>query len=174
MRFREIRRRVRTEAAYLNPIVIGICAGVAVLLGAIFAIGAVGHPVYVYVPRAALPSFLNVLFQLVAYATIGVVFGVLFCMPLYAECSERLRIQKKWGLLLSCCILVLSYLWIPVVCKAGSFFLGVLLCAVILVGVFALLFLTRSISVISSGFLLIFAVWILYMLYLTLLMVFFL
>ena len=173
MKFREIKRRFRTETAFLNPVVIGIGAGAAVLLGTIFAVGIVGQPAFVYIPRVALPSFLNVLFQLLSYAALGAAFGILICMPLYAECSESLRLQKLWGLLLCACTLILFYLWTPVVCKAGSFFLGVLLCAMILLSLFVLCFLVRKISVIAVGILFLSAFWTLYMLYLTLMMLFF-
>ena len=54
MKFREIHRRIRTESAYMNPILLGICAGVAVLLGAIFTTNLIGRPAGFLLPRTAL------------------------------------------------------------------------------------------------------------------------
>ncbi len=172
MRFREIRSRIRTESAFLSPVILGIAAGVAVLLGAIFTTSLVGRPFGVLLPRTALPSFLHILFQLLSYAVFGAAFASLLSAPLCQK-TRSLRLQKKGALVLFVCILILCYVWIPVVCKAGSYFLGVLLCGVILLSLFVLFFLTYRVSIISAGLLVVFAIWMLYILYITLSFLFF-
>lgn len=167
MKFREIHRRIRTESAYMNPILLGICAGVAVLLGAIFTTNLIGRPAGFLLPRTALPSFLHILFQLAAYALFGAAFAILWKAPLPQK-TYRLRLQKKCALVLFVCVLVLCYVWIPVVCKAGSYFLGVLLCGVILLSLFVLACLSYRISLLTSVLLVVFSVWVLYILYITL------
>jgi tryptophan-rich sensory protein len=165
MKIREIKSRIRKECAFLNPVLLGICAGFAVLLGALFTTSLAGRVPGFFLPRTALPSFLHILFQLISYAILGAVFATLLKAPL---CKRTLRLQKKSALLLCTCILVLCYVWIPLVCKASSYFLGALLCGVILTAVAVLFFLSYRISVISAGFLILFALWMLYILYITL------
>ena len=118
-------------------------------------------------PRTALPSFLHILFQLAAYALFGAAFAILWKAPLPQK-TYRLRLQKKCALVLFVCVLVLCYVWIPVVCKAGSYFLGVLLCGVILLSLFVLACLSYRISLLTSVLLVVFSVWALYILYITL------
>ncbi len=170
MKFCEMKSRLRTELSCLRPILIGICAGVCVLLGAIFAVGLVGKPSGVLIPRAVLPSFLGVLLQFIAYALFGAAFGVLLTTPFCGDQSRLLRSQRRWALVLFACLIVLCYAWIPVVCKAGSFLLGALLCGVILVGIAVLLLFTYRISLICTACLLVFAFWVVYLLYFTVLL----
>jgi len=165
MKIREIKSRLRKECAFLNPVLLGICAGFAVLLGALFTTSLVGRVPGFFLPRTALPSFLHVLFQLISFAVLGAVFATLLCAPL---CERTLRLQKKSALLLCVCTLVLGYVWIPLVYKASSYFLGALLCGVILIALAVLFFLSHRISVISAGLLVLFALWTLYILYITL------
>ena len=166
MNFREIRIRIRKESAFLNPVTLGVCTGIAILFGALFTTSFVGRPGFL-LPRTALPSFLHVLFQLMAYAVFGAAFTALLNAPVCRQ-ANRLRLQKKYGLLLSVCTLVLCYVWIPLVCKAGSYFLGALLCGVIFIALTVLFFLSFRVSVISAGLLVLFSLWMLYILYITL------
>ena len=170
MKFCEIKRRVRTEIVYLRPVLIGICAGVCVLLGAIFAVGLVGKPSVILLPRAVLPSFVGVLLQFLAYALFGASFGILLAMPFYGENTKMLRAQKKWAIVLFACLLVLCYSWFPVVNKAGSFLLGILLCGVILVGLAVLILFVHRISVLCTASLVLFSLWVVYLLYFTVLL----
>lgn len=170
MKFCEIKRRVQTELACLRPVTVGICAGVCVLLGAIFAVGLVGKPSCIMLPRMALPSFLSILLQFAAYAIFGAGFGILLGMPFYGENTKLLHLQKRWALVLFSCLLVLCYSWMPVVCKAGSFLLGALLCGVILLGVAVLLVFVHRISLLCVASLALFALWIVYLLYFTVLL----
>lgn len=167
MKIREIKSRICRESAFLSPVVLGICVSIAVLLGALFTTSLVGCVAGFYLPRTALPSFLHILFQLIAYAIFGAAFAALLNAPLCQK-TKRLRLQKNCALLLFVCTLVLCYVWIPVVCKAGSYFLGALLCGVILIALAALFLITHRISVISAGLLVLFALWMLYILYITL------
>lgn len=172
MKIREIKRCIRIESACLNPIVLGICAGVTVLLGALFTTNLVSRPIGIFLPSTALPSFLHILLQLLAYAVFGAAFAALLCTPL-SQKTRSLRLRKKCALLLFVCVLILCYVWIPVVCRAGSYFLGALLCGVILLALFVLFLITQRISVISAGLLVFFALWMLYILYITLAFLFF-
>jgi tryptophan-rich sensory protein len=172
MKFREIKCRFRTESAFLSPVILGIAAGITVLLGAIFTMSLVGRPFGVLLPRTALPSFFHILFQLLAYAIFGAAFASLLTTPLCQK-TRRLRLQKAYALVLFVCVLILCYVWIPVVYKAGSYFLGVLLCGVILLSLFVLFFLTYRLNIISAGLLALFAVWMLYILYITISFLFF-
>ena len=167
MKFREIRIRIRKESAFLNPVILGVSTGVAILFGALFTTSFVGRMPGFLLPRTALPSFLHILFQLMAYAVLGAAFAALLNSP-SCNPSNRLRFRKKCGLLLFVCTLVLCYVWIPLVCKAGSYFLGTLLCCVIFIALITLFFLSSRISVICSGLLVLFAIWMLYILYITL------
>ncbi len=167
MKFREIKRRIRTESAFLNPVLLGICAGSAVLLGALFATNLVSRPIGILLPRTPIPSFLFILFQLTAYALFGAAFAALLSAPMCQE-PRYFQWQKKGALLLFLCTLVLSYVWVPLVCRAGSYFLGVLLCGVILTALFVLIMMTYRFSLIASVLLVFFCVWTLYILYLTL------
>jgi hypothetical protein len=56
------------------------------------------------------------------------------------------------------------------VCKAGSFLLGTLLCGVILLGVAVLLLFVHRISLLCAVSLLLFALWVVYLLYFTVLL----
>ncbi|MBQ9747924.1 MAG: tryptophan-rich sensory protein [Clostridia bacterium] len=170
MKFCEIKRRVQTELACIRPVTLGVSAGVCVLLGAIFAVSLVGKPSCVLLPNAALPSFLGVLLQFIAYALFGAAFGILLGMPFYGENTRALHMQKRWALVLFSCLLVLCYAWTPVVCKAGSFLLGALLCGVILLGVAVLLLFVHRISLLCAAALVLFALWVVYLLYFTVLL----
>ena len=167
MKFREIRIRIRKESAFLNPVILGISTGISILFGALFTTSFVGHIPAFLLPRTALPSFLHILFQLMAYAVIGAAFAALLNAPLCQQ-STRFRLQKKCGLLLFICTLVLCYVWIPLVCKAGSYFLGTLLCGIIFIALATLFFISYRISIISAGLLVLFSMWMLYILYITL------
>ncbi len=171
MNFCEIKRRLRTELSCLRPVVVGICAGISVLLGAILAAAPIGKPSLVVIPHAALPSFLSVLLQFVSYALFGAAFGVLLAMPFYGEGTRMLHAQKRCALVLSVCLLILCYAWVPVVCKAGSFLIGALLCGVILLGLSVLLLLAYRISVIGAACLAVFSLWVVYLLYFTVLLI---
>ncbi len=171
MNFREINRRIRIESACLNPILLGICAGAAVLLGALFTTNPALRPAGIFLPRTALPSFFHILFQLVAYAVFGAAFAAFLRTP-YCD-RKQFRLPKLCGNFLFVCTLVLCYVWIPVVCKAKSFFLGTLLCGVILIALLALVLITYRISVLSTLGLIFFSVWMLYILYLTITLLFF-
>ena len=166
MKFREIHRRIRTESAYMNPILLGICAGVAVLLGAIFTTNLIGRPAGFLLPRTALPSFLHILFQLAAYALFGAAFAILWKAPLPQK-TYRLRLQKKCALVLFVCVLVLCYVWIPLVYKAASFFLALLVLAVLffcLAAIFMTVWREHSTAAVLLCF---FALWIAYLFYYT-------
>ncbi len=173
MKFREIKRRIHTESAFLNPITLGISAGASVLLGALCATGFITHPASAFFPRTALPSFLHILLQLIAYAALGAAFASLLHIPLCRNLSEHLRLRKNSALLLLPCILVLCYVWIPTVCRARSFFLGTLLCGVILVALVVLMLLTWRISLICAGLAFVSSLWMIYILYVTLTLLFF-
>ncbi len=173
MKIREIKRRVRTESAFFHPLILGISAGIAVIFGALCTTGFVLHPSGFWLPRTALPSFLHILFQLVAYAVLGAVFGILLHLPPCGKHPSFFRTQKLSSLLLSLCILILSYVWIPTVCRARSFFLGVLLCCVILLALFVLFLLTYRISLFSAILTVIYSIWMFYILYLTVTLLFF-
>ncbi len=173
MKFRELKRRILIESAYLHPVTIGISAGIVVLFGALFTTSLLHHPIGVYLPHALLPSFWYILFQLSAYAVFGAAFAVLLDAPPCACTPKRLSLQKTCGLLLAVSVLILSYVWIPLVCRAGSYFLGTLLCLVILLALFTLFLLICRISFISAGLFVLFAFWMIYILYLTLALLFF-
>jgi tryptophan-rich sensory protein len=158
---------MRKESAFLNPIILGISTGVSILFGALFTSGFIGRIPGILLPRTALPSFLHILFQLMAYAVIGAAFAALLNAP-PCQRSERFRWLKKCGLLLFICTLVLCYIWIPLICKAGSYFLGTLLCGIIFIALIALFFISYRISIISAGLLVLFSLWMLYILYITL------
>ncbi len=173
MDFREIKRRLRLEAAYLNPITLGISAGVAMLFGALFLAGIPPRFAAFHLPAHHMPTFLHILLLLFSYALLGVGFALLLDAPEGKHCTPRLHPQKTAGLLLYFSILVLSYIWVPLVCKAGSYFLGVLLCAVILIALFALHLLIHKLSLLSSIAACFYAVWMVYTLYTSLKFLFF-
>ncbi len=172
MKLQEIKSRLRTEIAFLHPLTVGVAAGVTVVFGALFLAGIPPHLPILHFPRPAIPSFFFILFQLVAYALFGAGFALLLDAPTCGV-PNRLRPQRTSGLLLFVCTMVLTYIWIPLVCRAGSYFLGVLLCGVILLALFPIVLLIKRFSLLASGCVFLFALWTLYILYLTLLFLFF-
>lgn len=166
MKFQEIRRRLQTEAACLSPVTLGICAGVAALLGAVFSTSIVGNAQGILLPRTLLPSFFHILFQLFAYAILGAAFAALLKAPC-RKTNRRQLFQYRCALLLFVCVLILCYLWVPVVCIAESYFLGILLCSMILLALFILAALCYPISIFAVFLLILFSAWMLYLSYIT-------
>ncbi len=173
MKIREITRRIRVESAYLNPVLLGICTGAAVLFGALCMSGFIIRPVGAFLPRTALPAFLHILFQLIAYAMLGAGFSALVTAPHCRSSTTERYPWKTVGLIFFVCTLVLAYLWMPVVCRARSFFLGTLLCGILLLCVAAIFLLTRRISILSVLTVFFFGIWVFYLLYLTISLLFF-
>ena len=161
---KELKRRIRSELSCVNTVFLLIMAGACVLLGVLFAVSGVSGLVYwhTFQPKFGLPPFFMVLFWMLAYALYGASSAVALCAPRYQSQAARKRMA-----ILSACLLVLCYVWIPVVYKAASFFLATLLIAVIILCLAVLYSMFRRISCLASWGLLIFAVWMLYILYYT-------
>ncbi len=161
---KELKRRIRSELSCVNTVFLLIMAGACVLLGVLFAVSGVSGFVYwhTFQPKFGLPPFFMVLFWILAYALYGASSAVALCAPRCQSQAARKRIA-----ILSACLLVLCYVWIPVVYKAASFFLATLLIAVIILCLAVLYSIFRRISCLASWGLLIFAVWMLYILYYT-------
>ena len=161
---KEIKRQMQHELSCVNLTFVIILAAACVVLGILFAIGGVDRYLYwyYYLPKCALSPFFLVLFWLVAYALFGACAAVALSAPCY-----RCAVAKKKMAVLFACTLVLCYVWIPVVYKASSFFLGTLLVAVIIVCLAVLFSMSTRISKLASWGILLFAFWMLYILYYT-------
>ena len=158
----DIKRRMRSEIACMNKTLVIILAAACVLLGILFAISGVDKYVYWYCfqPKCAMAPFFMVLFWIIAYAVFGASVAIALAAPCY-----RSQTAKKRAAILAACTLVLCYVWIPVVYKAASFFLATLLVAGIVICLAGLFSLFTRLSKLASWGILLFAAWMLYILY---------
>ena len=159
----DFKRKWRYEISCVNVTLVIILAAVAVVLGALFAISGAGRYLYWYFlqPRCAPAPFFMVLLWGIAYALLGASVGAALSVPCRHAVTRR-RIALAFA-----CALILCYVWIPVVYRAASFFLGTLLVAVIILCLAVLFSLVSRISRLASWGVLVFAVWMLYILYYT-------
>ena len=159
----DFKRKWRYEISCVNTTLVIILAAVAVGLGILFAVSGIDHYLYWYClqPRCALAPFFMIIFWALAYALLGASVGVALSVPC------RHVVTKRRIAVVSLCALILCYVWIPVVYKAASFFLGTLLVAVIILILAVLFSMCSRISRLASWGVLAFAVWMLYILYYT-------
>lgn len=160
----ELKRRIRQETACLNTALALILCAAALLLGILFAIKGIDGELYcgLILPACALTPF----FMVLCFALALIVFAV----SAAACASSPMRARKKpaWiMLLLYLCAFALAYAWIPLTYKAGAFFASALLCAVDILALAALYPQARRASRISSAGIFLFAVWMVYLLYLS-------
>lgn len=150
-------RRLHREISCANAKAVGICAAVCALVSVLFAIGGVDRHLYwrYILPRHAPSPFFLIVLWMIAYG----LFGACFAMMLSSR--EESSHKKKTGLLFFG-VLILCYVWIPIVYKAASFFLGALLVAVIFACLVVLFLQCVRISLSASLGVAGFSLWILY------------
>ena len=159
---REKWRRIRYEAGCVNGTLALSLSCVMLLCGALTALSCVDGEGYaaLNVPLCSFSPFFMVLCWGIAFAVLGTSFAAALSAPF-----RRDRVKTTWLLALYGAVTVLSYIWIPVACRAFAFLLGTLLIAVIL-AMLALLFpLCERVSRISAWGVIGYAGWMLYLLY---------
>ena len=157
-------RRLRRDFFCVNRGIWIAFAATAVLLGAVFALGGMNRHVlgYLLFPRGALPPFAMVLLWGVMLSLLGTAAALVCTGESACRASARNTI-----LLLFLSALVLCYVWIPLVYKAASFFLALLVLAVLffcLAAIFMTVWREHSTAAVLLCF---FALWIAYLFYYT-------
>ena len=135
MRFKVWKQRLQASFCRLPMKKVGICAGIALILGVIIAVsGGHRYPVFYCLPKGSLPTFLIFLFWGLFFALSGGLLGAFLFSCRYGHARTQI-------ILLFVFALTLSYAWIPIVYKAGCLFFGLLL-SLLLCGAVGLLFIS--------------------------------
>ena len=164
MKIRFLKRKLQTEFAKIPLIAVLLFAGFSIFLGLMIAISAgARHPtLYYYLPKGILPIFLMAFFWCLAYGLWGALIGVFLF-----SCQNFGKSNRIYLFFLFLCVWILSYTWFPVVYRAGSLFLALLLCFLIFFCLFFLFgFFVRHSFLMILGFCL-FAFWMIYVFYYT-------
>lgn len=158
-------RQVKRDFFCVDRTMLAVFAGTAVILGILFALGGVNRHVVgcLLFPRGALPSFVMVFLWGVMLAALGVSAALI-----RSSDTAPCLVSKNILLLLFLAALTLCYVWIPLVYKAASFFLALLVLAVLFLCLLAIFFSVRSSHVTASVILAVFALWLGYLFYYTL------
>lgn len=160
----KLRRELHRELTCVNRAYLWLFSLGALILGILFAIGGVNRFVYgcLLLPRGALPPFLLILLWGLMLFVFGASVSLAYSSPLCLKTQTRQSV-----LLLFLASLVLCYVWIPMVYKAASFFLALLVLAVLFLSLAVMLLSickTHRTAAIGIG---IFALWIAYIFYYT-------
>ena len=159
-------RRLSAELCYVQAVPALITAIVCLVLGIMVAVSGKGYGVFL--PRTVFSVvFMGILWG-IFYVVIGFAFG---CFLFSGDCCANSHREQTAILFL--CTLILSYAWTVVVCKAGNFFLGLLI-GFSLVACLVTLFLALRKAWFLSGILVLGGnIWIFYVIYYTFSLMFF-
>ena len=159
-------RRISAELCYVSTVPALITAVVCLILGLVVAVSSKSYGVFL--PRTVFSVVFMGIFWSVFYMIIGFALGC-FLFSGYPCANGR----GEQTALLFLCTLVLSYAWTVVVCKAGNFFLGLLICFSIVACLMTLFFVLRKCCFLSAIMALFGNVWIFYVIYYTFSLIFF-
>ncbi len=159
-------RRISAELCCVPAVPALITAIVCLIFGIVVAVSSKGY--CVFMPRSVFSVVFMGIFWGMFYVIIGFALGCfLFAGGCYAN------VHGEQTALLFLCTLVLSYAWTVVVCKAGNFFLGLLICFSIVACLVTLFLVLRKRCFLPGIMVLLGNVWIFYVIYYTFSLMFF-
>lgn len=161
----EIKRKLRAQTACINWTIVAVACGAAVILGVLFAINGVNFKLYkeMIKPACALPAWLIIPFFAIAICAL-----TFSCVCVLSSRAKHLPKQQNLIYALYFTALALSYVWIPLTYKAAVFFASFIVCIIILAALCVIYALISRTEKLASAALLVFAVWIAYLTYLSL------
>ena len=166
MDMKMFRRKISAELRCIPTVPALISAAICLILGILVAVSSKGYGVFL--PRTLFSVIFMGMFWGFFYAIIGFSLG---CF-LFTE-GSYMNMRGEQTVLLFLCALVLSYSWTAVVCRAGNFLLGLLICFSLLACLLTLFFVLRRHYFLSGVLLLGGCVWIFYVIYYTFSLMFF-
>jgi tryptophan-rich sensory protein len=159
-------RRISAELCYVPAVPAWITAIVCLVFGLVVAVSGKGYGVFL--PRTVFSVVFMGIFWGIFYVVIGFAFGCfLFSGYRYANS------YKEQTAILFLCTLILSYAWTVVVCKAGNFFLGLLIGFSLIACLLTLFLVLRNTCLLSAILALSGNIWIFYVIYYTFSLMFF-
>ena len=160
----KLKRELHRELACINRAYLWLFSLVALILGILFAVGGVNRFVYgsLLLPRGALPPFLLIFLWGAMLFLFGASVSLVYASPLSLKTQTRQTV-----LLLFFASLVLCYVWIPMVFKAASFFLALLVLAVLFLSLASILLCICKTHRAAAFGIAVFSLWIAYIFYYT-------
>lgn len=164
MNFKIWKRRLAAAFACIDLKILGLSAVLSLFLGIIIGVSGGGRYPFVYcLPNGALPTFLVMFFWGLTFALLGAAFGnFLF--------SRRCGPRREQALLLFVFALTLSYVWIPLIYKAGCLFLGLMVSLLLVFALVLLFFALHREAILSAIAVALCEIWAVYAAYYTLLL----
>ena len=160
----EIKRKLRAETACLNrTAVIAACAA-AVVFGILFAVNGIDADVCgkMIRPACALPVWLMIPFFAFALCVLAFSFACAVSSPVIVPGK-----RQKLTAALYFTVLALNYVWIPLTYKAASFFASFIVCAICIAVLCAIYTVVSRAGKLAAATVIIFAVWKVYLAYLS-------
>ena len=152
----EIKRNIRKELACVNATMTLIIMAVALALGILFAINGTDSEGWeeICTPVWALPTVVLIILFATALCLLSFSLSLTFFSPLH-PCGKSL----KTACVLYGCVYALTYIWIPLNCKATAFFASALVCCVCLVLLSVLYPIVRRVGKLPAICVLLFSLW---------------
>lgn len=124
---RDIKRKLSAELACVRGSLIAVTVGATLVLGVLFAVNGVDGELIseLNYPVLLLPAWLFTLFFAIALAALGLSLACAVSSP-YRERGKA----EKLVLIMYICAAGLVFSWIPLACKAGTFFAAAIIAAV--------------------------------------------
>ena len=159
-------RRISAEFCYVPAVPALITAAVCLIVGIMVSVSSKGFSAFL--PRPIFSVVFMGIFWGIFYVLVGFALG---CFLFSGDCYTNIR--REQTTLLFLCTLVLAYSWTVVVCKAGNFFLGLLICFSLIACLVTLFLALRKRCFLSGIMILSGSIWIFYVIYYTFSLMFF-